>query len=251
MMIVRSTAKAVVGRAYGIAATNPGVTLGSFVFLVAFVLVASNALMAQPGFHPDPFWMTRDSIVTETVTPKQNVRLSRKPHLVKPVSLRDVPVPTFKPTILTASPSNGRSEIVREIQKELTVLNLYHGDVDGLYGTNTKNAISQLQTIIGLQANGLASQDLLDLLRSRGESPNQQKSNQNGPSVTVESERVKEIQARLKALGTKNLDVDGIYGAQTAEAIRIFQQSHQLKVDGRPTVAVLDKLIQVGALQGT
>ena len=250
-MIVRSAAKALAVRTAGIAAANPSATLGSFLFLIAFALVASNALMAQPGLHPDPIWMTRDTIVTKAITPTRKVELARKPFLVKPVSLKDVPIPTFKSALKTEPPVRGHSPLVEEIQKELTILNLYHGEVDGLYGANTKQAISQLQSIIGLQANGVASQDLLDLLRSRGDVSD---SNRREPAQADASDRshlVREIQRGLSQLGPDKLDVDGIYGRQTAQAIRSFQETHQLKVDGQPSDAVLDKLIQVGALKGT
>lgn len=42
---------------------------------------------------------------------------------------------------------------------------------------------------------------------------------------------VSELQARLNAWGAQ-LRVDGIFGARTDAAVRVFQRSHQLQVDG-------------------
>ncbi len=45
-------------------------------------------------------------------------------------------------------------------------------------------------------------------------------------------EEVREIQARLAALGYYNGSIDGIYGVQTKNAVKRFQQDRNLTVDG-------------------
>ena len=50
------------------------------------------------------------------------------------------------------------------------------------------------------------------------------------------------VQRRLVALGLYAGAVDGIVGPGTTEAIRAFQRAAGVKVDGRPSPALLDRL---------
>jgi N-acetylmuramoyl-L-alanine amidase len=51
-------------------------------------------------------------------------------------------------------------------------------------------------------------------------------------SMGSRGQEVINIQTRLKSWGYYNGDVDGIYGYQTYQAVRLFQQKHGLMVDG-------------------
>jgi hypothetical protein len=53
---------------------------------------------------------------------------------------------------------------------------------------------------------------------------------------------VAEIQAELSRLGYKVGKVDGKLGSKTASAIRGFQRDHDIRVDGKATEGLLDKL---------
>lgn len=59
---------------------------------------------------------------------------------------------------------------------------------------------------------------------------------------------VKQIQARLKNWGYYKGNVDGIYGYQTTQAVKYFQRTHGLKVDG---IAGAKTLAAIGINPGT
>lgn len=56
--------------------------------------------------------------------------------------------------------------LIAQIQQELTRRGLYSGPIDGKTGPKTTNAIEDFQTSENLKADGLASQDLLNRLKS-------------------------------------------------------------------------------------
>ena len=54
-------------------------------------------------------------------------------------------------------------------------------------------------------------------------------------------EKVRQLQSALNRAGS-NLEVDGVYGSKTANAVRNFQEDHGLKVDGLAGPAVMEAL---------
>lgn len=56
------------------------------------------------------------------------------------------------------------------------------------------------------------------------------------------SERVREVQRRLRQLGYRPGPTDGIFGRRTRAAVAWFQVKHGLRVDGRATLAVVRHL---------
>lgn len=65
-------------------------------------------------------------------------------------------------------------------------------------------------------------------------------------------ETVRTIQTKLKNWGYYNGSVDGIFGSQTAEAVRYFQRSNGLTADGVAGPATLEKMgISTGSAGGS
>lgn len=63
-----------------------------------------------------------------------------------------------------------------------------------------------------------------------------------GPSGNI----VYDTQASLTRLGYDPGPVDGVFGQRTADAISQFQVYNRLPVDGRPSPALLDLMVQQG-----
>lgn len=61
-------------------------------------------------------------------------------------------------------------------------------------------------------------------------------------SIGSEGIAVREIQRRLKQWGYYEGEVDGIYGSETADAVRFFQQTNGLSSDGIAGSATLEAL---------
>jgi len=66
------------------------------------------------------------------------------------------------------------------------------------------------------------------------------------PSNPIIKYDTKWLQTSLKKLVDTDLEVDGIYGKSTKDAVRKFQSQHNLKVDGwagiQTTAVILTKL---------
>lgn len=67
-------------------------------------------------------------------------------------------------------------------------------------------------------------------------------------SIGSRGQEVINIQSRLKSWGYYNGDIDGIYGYQTYQAVRLFQQKNGLTVDG---IAGPETLAAIGLPTGT
>jgi N-acetylmuramoyl-L-alanine amidase len=101
---------------------------------------------------------------------------------------------------------------------------------DGFTGANTKSAVEKFQTIVGVQATGIANETTWNainlILAKRIIRPNHA-----GGAV------VRYLQYRL------GVDNDGVYGPQTEVAIKNFQKQNGLDADGIVGPASWQKLI--------
>lgn len=138
----------------------PLANTGILAMLTLSAMASSNALYWQSQSHPAPLFgqpFTREAAV--------------KPAVVEPV----VPATRPKPA-LAALPSAettgsvdpepatdralGNAEVT-EIQRKLTALKLYDGEIDGLYGPRTARAIKQFEERVGMRPKGELTPELL------------------------------------------------------------------------------------------
>jgi N-acetylmuramoyl-L-alanine amidase len=124
---------------------------------------------------------------------------------------------------------------VRQIQQRLIALGyLPQGGADGVYGAQTESAVRRFQQARGISADGVAgvvTLTALDITFRQGSS---------GEDVTS-------IQQRLKNLGYLSGAADGVYGAQTASAVREFQTQNNLTSDGVVGFATAKQLYSASA----
>ena len=125
---------------------------------------------------------------------------------------------------------------VKQLQQRLQELGYYQDAADGQYGAGTRAAVQTFQQQNGLEADGIAGEDTLNLLYSAQArvftaTPT--------PSATPETltsgskgEQVQRMQQRLKELGFYTGAIDGDYGRGTRAAVITFQQQHGLDADG-------------------
>jgi peptidoglycan hydrolase-like protein with peptidoglycan-binding domain len=118
-----------------------------------------------------------------------------------------------------------RGPIVIEVQGLLTQNGFSPGPVDGIFGTRTETAVRSFQSEAGLPVDGLVDAPTLDALEDQPAS-----------SVVVRlGDRgivVREVQHLLADAGFPPGPVDGIFGYFTEHAVRSFQSSRGLAVDG-------------------
>jgi peptidoglycan hydrolase-like protein with peptidoglycan-binding domain/Flp pilus assembly protein TadD len=121
----------------------------------------------------------------------------------------------------------GGSPLVRALQRRLAARGFAPGPVDGLYGPRTEAATDRFQAATGLPVDGIAGPYTLAALSS--------------PTPTLypgagygsePSQLVRVLQRLLTRAGYDPGHVDGLYGLRTERAVRRFQATHGLLVDG-------------------
>jgi peptidoglycan hydrolase-like protein with peptidoglycan-binding domain/DNA invertase Pin-like site-specific DNA recombinase len=120
------------------------------------------------------------------------------------------------------------SERVRALQQRLRQAGERPGPLDGLYGPLTAAAVRRFQQSEGLAVDGIVGPLTTAALRR----PAALLAPGAGYGRPHGSERVRALQRRLRRAGERPGPLDGLYGPLTAAAVRRFQSSHGLVVDG-------------------
>lgn len=124
-----------------------------------------------------------------------------------------------------------RGDAVRDLQTRLLALD-YHIDADerGSFGTTTETAVRSFQERRGLVIDGIVGpvtwRDLVEASWRLGDRTLYLR------APHLRGDDVRALQERLSALGFDVGRVDGIFGSQTAVALREFQSNYGLPPDG-------------------
>jgi peptidoglycan hydrolase-like protein with peptidoglycan-binding domain len=222
----------------GLIARNPTLVGGSTAFLVALSFVSANALWYQPYAHSGAFFATRDFMrAGAPELPEETTILIERPE----------PAP-----VIEGDP------MVKKVQQTLRDLNFYVGDVDGLYGPNTRQAIASYQTKMGLAVTGAVDDTLLDQLGTGSvksavlPTPAPRDAVATAPAantIPVRDDRVAKVQAGLQEFGNEAIEADGLMGAKTEAAIREFQSLFGLPVTGKADQEVYAKMKEIGLIK--
>ena len=174
--------------------------------------------------------------------------------------------------------SGSRGNAVREMQSALIQLGYLGGTADGVFGTNTENAVKKFQKANRLTADGLAGAKTLELLykkagmkkssssqssasASSSSSSSASSSSSSAASASSSSSglfggnyatmrmgstgsRVSALQKQLIALGYLKGSADGKFGNLTRQAVVSFQKASRLTADGlagKQTLLALEK----------
>ncbi len=150
------------------------------------------------------------------------------------------PKPTATPKVSanTYLKYNDSGSDVKQMQNRLIELNYLAGTATGKFCQVTEDAVTAFQKRNCPYADGIAGQVTLNALYSSsakkasnpvgtiGEAATTSlRLNDNGPSVRA-------LQSRLKLLGYYTGTVDGDFGKATEEAVKAFQKTNGLTVDG-------------------
>ena len=128
----------------GVAALAVLVILGAV--LLTQMIPTIGEVQLEMSLTPTPLPQMPDSVWAEVVNPAE---------------------PTPEPPL-----SSGlRGEKVEELQKRLQALGYYDGEIDGQFGPGTKGAVVDFQKNNGLDTDGLAGAETLNLLYSQDAKP--------------------------------------------------------------------------------
>ena len=139
------------------------------------------------------------------------------------------------------------------LQTRLIELGYLKGEADGKYGIATAEAVTLFQKNNGLLRDGIAGKDTQTKLYSatavKAESATPTPAPTNSLIMQGDSNNsVRDLQARLIALGYLTGSADGKFGVQTFEALKAFQRKNGLKVDGIAGVNTLTLLNSSNAI---
>lgn len=228
-------------------AQNPVLVGGMTAFLLTMFFVSANALWYQPHGHPAAIFPTRllqfeapleiDSGLPSTISEEleTTIRIERDSVTPAPVD-----------------------PVVQKVQSVLSDLNLYTGSIDGVAGPKTRDAIRNYRRIMGLQATDEIDNELLGELGAKPEDihkaetpvpvlrPDPNAAQDVDPIKTARGTTVVRVQAGLRAFGNDHIEIDGITGPKTREAIREFQVLFGLEPTGEASEAVLSKMRELG-----
>ena len=137
---------------------------------------------------------------------------------------------------------------VRKLQGRLAELGYYAGGVDGIYGESTVNAVKAFQRNNGLSGDGQAGQQTQSKLYSSSAryannpvataNPDAQRT----LSLGMTGNDVYALQERLIELRYLSGVADGVFGAETQEALKAFQRNNGLTADGTAGASTFKKM---------
>jgi len=168
------------------------------------------------GFDPGPVDGRYGPRTTDAVKHLQEVSGLRPDGIVGPLTAEVLRHSAPEP------PADGRAERVKALQRQLGWLGFEPGPADGQYGSLTTGAVKRFQEAHDLPVDGIVDRTTADTLRANvAQRPSSDR-----------IDRVKALQRQLQWLGLEPGPIDGRYGPQTTEAVRRFQERHDLRVDG-------------------
>ena len=147
-------------------------------------------------------------------------------------------------------------EDVADLQRQLSALRYYDGEIDGKYSTDVQEAVRAFQEKNGLTTDGIAGRETQDLLYSSQAQANLISADAGSESYLLLKQgtigiEVRRLQARLMELGYYAGGVDGLYGSTTVDAVRAFQRANGLSADGQAGEQTQKKLYAATARYST
>ncbi len=129
---------------------------------------------------------------------------------------------------------------VTRLQQVLTVLGYYEGPIDGIYSEAVTAAVGALQTDLGVPVTGVYDEATDAALRAR-----------HGDITALLGDSVAGIQQLLTDLGFYTGPIDGVYSAETVDAIRALQRELGVPETGMLDAATLRAAYERGLTTGT
>ena len=136
-----------------------------------------------------------------------------------------------------------RGSMISDMQVRLQAVGYLKGGIDGVYGEDTTNAVRAFQKAKGIPVSGAIDEMTYSALRNVDSSSASYESSggeegssaSRGASLYIigdSGSEVPSIQRKLKKMGYLDGSVDGIYGGDTASAVKAFQDDEGLSSTG-------------------
>jgi len=198
-----------------------GIVMGTIAMFAIFI----NALFLQKGPHPAPIFVTRPFMQAEpSVAPRA--------ALPQPAPAAD------------AAAAN-RTQLIADIQRELSRRGFYDGAADGVWGAKTDTAVRDFIQAAGLTVGPEATEGLLRaIVASQAKAERVAPPPHNDPiaDLIAPSKRVLAVQRALSDFGYGQIKATGIYDTTTRDAVAKFERDHRLPVTGEISDRVVREL---------
>ena len=132
------------------------------------------------------------------------------------------------------------TEYTKALQKDLKALEYYKGDIDGIYGPQTTQAVSDLQKDAGLEQTGAMNMETAQALRD-------EMIKHDLSSATDEIASTAVLQQLLAILGYWDEPVDGIWTEELTAALKEFQKDLGVDPTGEvdsATISAFQKAVE-------
>lgn len=183
--------------------------------------IAGNALFGQPRMERAAMPLGEDAAVADA----DGMVIAKQDNASRTIQLKYDP-------------------IVEAVQRELAAAGYYKGNVDGVIGRKTRDAISAYQTATGLEADGKPSADLAEHIRFTREVAEASLFTgtvEASPDAEARA-TVRRVQTALAELAYSPGEITGEMNAQTHDAIAAFQRDRSLPETGEIDEALIAEL---------
>jgi peptidoglycan hydrolase-like protein with peptidoglycan-binding domain len=203
----------------------------------ATAAVIVNALLFQYVPHPAPLFAETPKAASPAT--HQQIAVRTTPASAPPTA-GSTPVP--QPRLETAS-IRAKPGLILDLQRGLAERGYYDGELDGLPGPRTQQAIREFEQAHGLNVTGEASEALLARVlqaRARGDVTGSVAPPEQRPST-----RVLAVQRVLARLGYGPVKLSGLPDPATKSAIENFERDRGLTKSGQVSDRLLKELSTV------
>lgn len=206
------------------AGANVGVITSFRTLSAAAALAGASVLIAGCGFGGGTTTVT----VTSTTGGSSNLAPTSTTATTGTTSTATTSTATTATTATVAStttttPAKPKPDPVKQanmaLQKDLTTLGFYNGPINGVYGPQTKAAVSSFQKAAQLPVDGIAGPQTWAAINLALGNPN--------------TDAVELLQTALTGLCYYNGAIDGVAGSGTEQALIAFQKKAGITADGR------------------
>lgn len=201
-------------RAAAVIGHHPREFVGLVMAVTATFAVFTNALFFQKGPHPAPIFATRPLL--KQATPA-------------------LPARPVVPAISAETTPQNRTQLIGDIQRELTRKGYYDAVIDGVWGARTDSAVRDFLQASGAKVAAEASDGLLRAIAASPAKsvPPAARSNDPIAALIAPSKRIIAIQRALADFGYGQLKPTGVHDPETRAAIEKFERDHRLPVTGQ------------------
>jgi peptidoglycan hydrolase-like protein with peptidoglycan-binding domain len=227
-----------VGLAAGTIAIN-AMPIAAFAFTPEVASI--QQLLARRGFNPSAIDGVKGAATTEAIIAAQTFYKLNADGAIGAQTLAALESDTYeanvsveatpvKVTPIEATPvanSDSKSDAVKNVQQLLSDRGFYGGEIDGVSGPMTQEAIILAQKTYGLVADGVAGSLTIAALEAGSNYVPMSNS-----VVSNKSDSIKNLQQLLSDRGFYGGAIDGVSGPMTQEAIILAQKTYGLATDG-------------------